>query len=92
LVIIIIIIIGKRALFEPSLEVSARFDPVFTSLDFVNNFFTQQGHQPCIQPPTWSTGSLYLCPPVTGWPGYTPRHWVPPLLPSTIHRATVEVR
>jgi hypothetical protein len=27
-------------------------------------------------PPTWSTRSLYLYPPGTGWPGYNPRHWV----------------
>jgi hypothetical protein len=30
-------------------------------------------------PPTWRTRSLYLYPPGTGWPGYTPRHWVIPL-------------
>jgi hypothetical protein len=35
-------------------------------------------------PPTWRTRSLYLYPPGTGWPGYTPRHWVSSLLfPST---------
>jgi hypothetical protein len=28
--------------------------------------------------PTWGTRSLYLYPPGTGWPGYTPRHWVTP--------------
>jgi hypothetical protein len=27
-------------------------------------------------PTTWRTRSLYLYPPGTGWPGYTPRHWV----------------
>jgi hypothetical protein len=27
-------------------------------------------------PPTWRTRSLYLYPPGTGWPGYSPRHWV----------------
>jgi hypothetical protein len=27
-------------------------------------------------PPTWSTRSLYLYPPGTGWPSYTPRHRV----------------
>jgi hypothetical protein len=27
-------------------------------------------------PPTWRTRSLYLYPPGTGWPGYTPRLWV----------------
>jgi hypothetical protein len=30
--------------------------------------------------PTWMARSLYLCPPGTGWPSYTPRHWV------TFHR------
>jgi hypothetical protein len=28
-------------------------------------------------PPTWMARSLYLYPPGTGWPSYTPRHWVP---------------
>jgi hypothetical protein len=28
-----------------------------------NNFFTEQGRQPCVQPPTWRTRSLYLGPP-----------------------------
>jgi hypothetical protein len=27
--------------------------------------FTEKGRQPCVQPPTWRTGSLYLCSPVT---------------------------
>jgi hypothetical protein len=27
--------------------------------------------------PTWRARSLYLYPPGTGWPSYTPRHWVP---------------
>jgi hypothetical protein len=27
-------------------------------------------------PPTWKARSLYLYPPGTGWPSYTPRHWV----------------
>jgi hypothetical protein len=29
--------------------------------------------------------------PGTGWPSYTPRHWVPFLSPPTTRRATVEV-
>jgi hypothetical protein len=34
------------------------------------------------QPPTWRTRSPpYLWPPETGWPSYTPRHWVPILVP-----------
>jgi hypothetical protein len=32
-----------------------------------SDFFTEQGCQPCVQPLTWRTKSLYLCPPVTGW-------------------------
>jgi hypothetical protein len=35
--------------------------------------------------------SPYLYPPGTGWPGYTPRHWVPFSSPRTTRRATVEV-
>jgi hypothetical protein len=27
-------------------------------------------------PPTWRARSLYLYPPGTGWPSYTPGHWV----------------
>jgi hypothetical protein len=27
-----------------------------------HNLFTEQGYQPCIQPPTWRTRSLYLSP------------------------------
>jgi hypothetical protein len=46
-------------------------------LDFVTFFFTELGRQLCVQPPTWRTRSLYLCPPVTGWPSYTPEQWVP---------------
>jgi hypothetical protein len=33
----------------------------------------------------------YLYPPGTGWPGYTPRHWIPPSSPPTTRRATVGV-
>jgi hypothetical protein len=39
-------------------------------------------------PPTWRGRSPYLYSPGTGWPSYTPRHWVPFLSPSTTHRAT----
>jgi hypothetical protein len=28
-------------------------------------------------PPTWRTRLQYLYPPGTGWPSYTPGHWVP---------------
>jgi hypothetical protein len=41
--------------------------------------------------PTWRARSLYLYPPETGWPSYTPRHWVPFSSPPTTCRATVEV-
>jgi hypothetical protein len=33
--------------------------------------------------PTWFARFPYLCPPETGWPSYTPRHWVPFPLPLT---------
>jgi hypothetical protein len=41
--------------------------------------------------PTWSARSPHLYPPGTGWPRYTPGHWVPFLSPLTTRRATVEV-
>jgi hypothetical protein len=42
-------------------------------------------------PPTRRVRSTHLYPPGSGWPSYTPRHWVPfSSLPST-RRATVEV-
>jgi hypothetical protein len=36
-----------------------------------SNSFAEQDRQPCVQRPTWRSISLYLCPPVTGWPSYT---------------------
>jgi hypothetical protein len=42
-------------------------------------------------PPTWRTRYPYLYPPGTGWPSYTPRHWVPFSSPPTTRRAMVEV-
>jgi hypothetical protein len=48
--VILIIFIGKTALFEPrpSLKDSARLHPVFDSLDFATVFFvTEQCCQPC---------------------------------------------
>jgi hypothetical protein len=42
-------------------------------------------------PPTWRTRSAYLYPTGTGWPSYTPRHWVPFPSPFSTRRATVEV-
>jgi hypothetical protein len=46
-------------------------------LDNVFFFLTEWGSQLYVQTPTWSSKSQYLCPPVTAWPSYTPRHWVP---------------
>jgi hypothetical protein len=40
---------------------------------------------------TWRATSTYLYPPGTGYPSYTPRHWVPFSSPPTTRRATVEV-
>jgi hypothetical protein len=42
-------------------------------------------------PPTWRARFPYLYPPGTGWPRYTPGHWVPFPSPNTTRRATVEV-
>jgi hypothetical protein len=42
-------------------------------------------------PPTWRARSQYLYPPGTGWPSYTPRHWIPFCRLLMICRATVEV-
>jgi hypothetical protein len=63
---------------------------VFTSLDFATVIFLKgKVIYPCVQPPTMRTRSLYLCPPVIGWPSYTPRHW--DLFSSPmIHRAIVK--
>jgi hypothetical protein len=41
--------------------------------------------------PTWIARSPYLYPTRTGWPGYTPKHWVPFSSPPTTHRSTMEV-
>jgi hypothetical protein len=42
-------------------------------------------------PPTWRTRYPYFYPSWTGWPSYTPSHWVPFSSPSTTSRAAVEV-
>jgi hypothetical protein len=42
-------------------------------------------------PPTWRARPPYLYPPGTGWPSYTPRHWVPFSSPPTTRRAAVAV-
>jgi hypothetical protein len=41
--------------------------------------------------PTWVSTSQYLYTLGTGWPSYTPRHWVPFSSPPATRRATVEV-
>jgi hypothetical protein len=41
-------------------------------------------------PPTWRARSPYLYPPGTGWPSYTPKHFVHFSSPPTTRRATVE--
>jgi hypothetical protein len=40
---------------------------------------------------TWRTRFPYLCPPGTGWPSCTTRHWVTFTSPLATRRATVEV-
>jgi hypothetical protein len=37
-------------------------------------------------PPTWRARFPYVYPPGTGWPSYTPGHWVPFLSPLTTRR------
>jgi hypothetical protein len=41
--------------------------------------------------PTWRARSPYLYPPGTGWPSYTPRHWVPFSSPPMTRKAVMEV-
>jgi hypothetical protein len=66
IVIIIMIIMDKTELFEPSpsIENSTRFYPVFTSLDFETFFFffTGQGRQRFIQTATWRPGPCIKSP------------------------------
>jgi hypothetical protein len=73
-----------------------RFRQILSSFHFFgfcnsNYFFSEKVLQPCVQPPTWRTRSLYLSSPVTRWPSYTLRHWLPFSLPSTTCTAMVEV-
>jgi hypothetical protein len=42
-----------------------------------NNLFPEHVLQPCVQPPTWMTRSLYLRTPVTGLSSYTFRQRIP---------------
>jgi hypothetical protein len=71
-----IITIGKTVHFV-QLALLRRFCQIWSSFHFFgfrkNYFLRKQGRQSCFQPPTWRTRSLYLCPPVTGWPSCTPQ-------------------
>jgi hypothetical protein len=49
-------------------------------LGFLTVDFLQGGVSPKPNPPTWRTRSPYLYPLETGWPIYTPRHWLPILV------------
>jgi hypothetical protein len=40
-------------------------------------------------PPTWRARFSYLYPPGTGWPSYTPGHWIPFMSSFTTRRAAV---
>jgi hypothetical protein len=42
-------------------------------------------------PPTWRARCPYLYPPETGWPSYTPRHWVPFSSPPATRRVMMDV-
>jgi hypothetical protein len=66
------LIFNSSAFLEPhsSLEHSAKL--YLISSDF-EQFFTEQPPPP----PTWKAESLCLCPPVRGWPSYTPSQRVP---------------
>jgi hypothetical protein len=49
------------------------FVPSYDSQDYGGGSLTR--HR--TESPTWRARSPYLYPPGTGWPSYTPRHWVP---------------
>jgi hypothetical protein len=94
IIITIITIIGKTALFEPqlSLEVlpnlsmKSRIRPCGFHNSIVFN--TEQDSQPCIQSPTWNTRSSHLCPPVTGCPqihGVITQKTTKWMVPVTVH-------
>jgi hypothetical protein len=65
----------------------------FTSLDLATIIFFLRSKVVSLasNSPTWRIRSLYLYPPVTGWPSYNPSHHVPFPSPSPTRRATVEV-
>jgi hypothetical protein len=63
------------------MAVQPKSGPGLPFLGFLNNkLFTGLECYFSTQPSTWRTRSPYLWPPETGWPSYTPRHWVPILV------------
>jgi hypothetical protein len=54
-------------------------------------YIAEEGRLPCVQPQTWRTRSLYLCPPSDRVAQLYPRHRVPFPSPSTTRRAKVKV-
>jgi hypothetical protein len=74
-------------------DLSFKLQLVLASADFLG-FESRRTHDQILLsqiPPTWGARSLYLYPPGTGWPSYTPRHSVPVSSPPRTRRATVEV-
>jgi hypothetical protein len=80
LVIIIIITYGMTALYEPQNSVEVKSAGYFFFEFNYNKLFKSWGCLPHAQHLTWRTSLPYLWPPETGWPSYTPRHWVPILV------------
>jgi hypothetical protein len=68
----LIIILGKNKILA---DLSCCIPCSFRFFGFRNSDFVTDGdRQPCVQPPTWTTRSLYLFPPVRGLPRCIPRH------------------
>jgi hypothetical protein len=86
-----VIVIGKNSTFW-TVDFFRRFCQIwsgFISLNFATTIFLHsQGRQLCAQRQFWRSRSLCLCPPVTGWPSYTPRLRVPFPSPSATLRST----
>jgi hypothetical protein len=77
-----IIIVGNRVLFDPYHFLRYLCIPSWISLlhffEFCSSiFFKWKVHQPFGQSPTCRTRSLYSCSPITGWPNYTIKRWIP---------------
>jgi hypothetical protein len=91
---------SAKQLFElwRCLEDSARLHPVFTSLDFATIIYLRSKvvSLACVQPQTWRTRPLYLCPTGTGFPfrrllrlaGLRWRYSIPPLHGTHTHTHT----